>query len=796
VKKALFPVIFLLFGTIINLPAQDTEPADSLVRLLSAQSVRMVQKEGENFREVVGPASFLHNNTFLLCDTAVWNVDTKIIHAAGHVQIIQNETTLTSEKLDYITDLNVAQFRGGVVQLMDKDHNTLRTTCLDYNTKDSVAVFERGGSMKDKDGQVIESIKGTYDSKIKTFSFEDEVNMYADSIYVQTALLKYHSDIDRADFLNGVDAWKEDNMLSSVSGWYDKAREVFFFNDNVHFLTRTQEGWADSLYVYRRNNSIIMQGDAQITDTTRNVSALADKIHYQDSLSLVTMTGEAAVVAQIRERRDSVEKVDTLYLGSKRITLQSLKMFQVSDADTAAAATRRNEIFVDPVAQYRAKAAEAAAAEREKALEEKRKREGQLMPAPDKPKVDSLSVPAPSDSLAITAPADSLAAPSDSLAVPITPDSTIVRFIEAYGDVKLFKNNIQARCDSLVYNDLDSLVRMYLSPSMWNEKNRQYVADSIFILVKGATLDRANLLSNAFIMIQEDEDNFDQVRSTEMMAYFDSTSALKRFDALGEAHAVFHLKEDDKVTTTNKVETRMLTTQFVNGQLDRVYYYDSPKNDAYPTIQLPQEFRRMKGFSWDPDRRPASGADVTSHSIRSSQRSSYTEKPVAKYIQTERFFPGYMQSVADSIAARKSREKALAERRMVEKDSLAAVSAEAVIDSTGAASDTLSVTAMADSTTVAADSLCVVADTVAVAQLSAREQKALERKAKRGARIAELDRRDAEKAAAKAEKDRQRRHKKAKKFLEKRDKQAAKEEAKIQSYMRRYEKRYQKRSNK
>lgn len=818
-KKTLILAFLLLTGTFFGLPAQNSEPADSLVRLMSAQSVRMVQTEGKNIREVVGPASFLHNGTFLLCDTAVWNVDTKIINAMGNVQIIQNETVLTSDRLDYITDLSVAQFRGRVVQLVDKDRNTLRTTYLDYNTKDSVALFDRGGSLRDKDGQIIESLKGSYDSKIKTFTFEDAVNMYADSIYVKTARLKYYTDREVAEFFDGVDAWKDESMLSSVYGKYYKAGEVFFFNDSVHVLTGNQEGWSDSLYFYRNDKAVEMFGNAQVTDTTRNVSAVADHIRYVDSLSRATMTGDAAVIARIKEKKDSIGTADTLYLGARRITLNSLKMYQVSSADTAAAAERRREMYVDPVSEYRAQAAEAAAAEIAKAREEKMKREGQLMPgknpggtAPEKatddggesvpegisknPAPDSLATAVPADSLAVSADslsvpaADSLAvSPADSLATVVSPpDTSAVHFVEAYGDVKLFKKDIQACCDSLVFNDIDSLARMYNSPAIWNEGNRQYVADSIFLLVKGSTLDRANLLSNAFIMIKEDEDNFDQVRSTEMMAYFDSTSALKRFDALGEAHAVFHLKEEGKVTMTNKVETRMLSTLFVDGQLDRVSYYDKPKNDAYPIVQLPQELRKMKGFSWDPERRPESGADITSHLLRSSQRGDYERRTRPEYLQTEKYFPGYMQSVADTIAARRARERALEAKRKAEAEARDLAAVEASRDSVSV-SDSLSVNQPADTVAVASDTLATASVAVQEKVLSPSEQRAAERKAKREARFAELDRRDAERAAAKAEKDRIKRQKKALKFLEKRDKQLAKEEAKIKRYMEKYEKR-------
>jgi len=122
--------------------------------------MELIEKDGINYRKVTGPARFLHNNTFLICDTALWNVNSEEIDAIGNVKILQNETQLTSDNLKYIIPLNLAQFRGSLVQLEDKENNILRTRTLDYNTKDSIAIFQNGGALKDKDGQIIESRNG------------------------------------------------------------------------------------------------------------------------------------------------------------------------------------------------------------------------------------------------------------------------------------------------------------------------------------------------------------------------------------------------------------------------------------------------------------------------------------------------------------------------------------------------------------------------------------------------------------------------------------------------------------
>ena len=224
-------LITSIFFALVTLVAQGQK--DSLVVLVSSKSAQVVDVDGASYRKVIGPARFLHNDTYLLCDTAYWNVQTEVIDAWGHVSILQEETVLTSDKLTYLVKEDLAQFRGSVVQLTDKDHNTLRTRHLDYNTKDSVAVFMNGGSMRDKDGQIIESRRGTYDSKVKKFIFDEDVNMFTDSVFVKTSNLVYESDINLATFGSATDVWKEENMLSSEQGWYDRGREMFFFKDRV-----------------------------------------------------------------------------------------------------------------------------------------------------------------------------------------------------------------------------------------------------------------------------------------------------------------------------------------------------------------------------------------------------------------------------------------------------------------------------------------------------------------------------------------------------------------------------------
>lgn len=842
--------VFLL--TIIRLNAQEkSSQVDSLVRLLSAQSMELIEKDGVDYRKVTGPARFLHNDTYLICDTALWNVNTNEIFAISNVKILQDQTVLTGDRLTYYVDRDLAEFRGSLVQLEDKDHNILRTEYLDYNTRDSVAVFFNGGSMKDKEGQIIESKSGTYDSKTKLFTFIDDVNMFTDSIFVKSTTMEYNASTNKATFGYATDAWHDDNMLSSNAGWYDRNKEIFLFNKSVHGMSDTQEGWADSLFYFRNTKDIELLGNAQVTDTTRDMSALAGKMHYTDSLSQLKMTRTPAVIGVVKEKESAP---DTVYFGADILIARMQMMFQVNAAEQANSKARVEALSTDAVQSYRQRAAKEAAEAAAKAAEndpnrpkpKKGAKKSETAEASDadvdvasgkadeiplgkpeaasksaaiKPadisqdadtvvvKPDSVSVATDSLSMAadsLSMPTDSLSVPADSLAVgtdslAVNNDSTKVNFITALKNVKIFKSDFQIACDSLEYSGLDSLVRLYQKPLVWNEGRRQYSADSLYAVIRNNSLQKASLMSNAFIIVQEDSLCFDQIRAAEMLAYFDTTGALTRFDALGDANAVFYLQEDSVYATVNKSEAKMLYATFKDGDLDRVYYFDTAKNDGYPVAQMTREERVLKGFNWLPDKRPRGKSDITPLTVRPSERRKYAARPRTVFTFTDKYFPGYMSGVYKKIEKDKA-EKAKREAARKEAEAL-----KANADSTGIvnAVDSLSqalpqvdslnkVTSPVDSLSSVTDSLsndAAAKDTLALTQTdpkeTARQAKLAARQAKiaaREAKWARLDSLDAAKAQAKADKKAAKlRQKKLKSYLKMLDQQKV-DDARLEKY--------------
>ena len=821
------PVLLLLLAVaaLAYEPPQQ-EPGEDRVFLISAQSAQLIEKDGENYRKVVGPAKFLHNNTYLLCDTALWNVTTNIIDAVGNVKIIQDRTTLSSATLQYVADDNMAKFRGDLVQLEDSDHNTLRTRYLDYNTKDSVAIFQNGAAMRDKDGQVIESLFGTYDAKAHLFVFNDQVNMYMDTTFVKTSRLEYRSDLSTAFFGYATDMWQKDQMLSADDGWYDRGQELYFFRKRVHLLTADQEIWSDSLFYHRLTGDVEMLGHVEIMDTTRNVFGLAGRFEYTDSLSQIRMTRDPAVMSI----SDENERRDTVYVGADILFSRSYKYCDIPEQWVKDADKRLKDISGDPVMEYRKKAAEEAARQKaeaekndpkkqaEEAARKAREQNGKSKeaPKPEQPKPEQPEAPAPEAKPAAPAPADTL---------PPPPDTSKVNVIWGSKNVRLFRRDMQMAGDSLYYTDLDSLIRLFQDPIFYNSGHRQYAADSIYVVIKERRMQRAHLLNNAFITIEEAPGAYDQIRGTEMVAYFDSTNALTRFDALGGASSLFYLEENDALATVNKVDAKMLSATFQNDSLQRMYYYDNPKNDGYPTVQLPEEDKTLKGFRWEPERRPKSPLDVTALVPRRSERLAYISRPHTKFEQTEIYFPGYINKLYRDIAIRDSltvvRQREQKEREERERELAALKALEMPADTLAPPADTLVVpadtlAAPLDSLQAPLDSLSAAPkDTLASAQPVKKEPTPQELKkaekarkeaekarirqqkeAEKQARWAELDRRDAEKRAAKEQKRLEKERARKLKALQKLEKKAQKERARFEKYLQREQEKALRKQNK
>ena len=705
---------------------------ESLLTLLNAEYARVFERPGKReFREVKGPATFFHNGAYMFCDSAIWNVSMNQVEAYHKVKLVQDKTVVTSDNVIYYADDNVARFRGEVVEVHDKEKNTLRTRYLDYNTADSVANFSVGGAMKTSKGEVIESDRGTYDAKTGICRFEDNVEMFTDSLFIKTTTLDYDTNQKKAYFGKKTQMWKNEMYMRGEYGWYQQDSGVVYFDSDVYMNNHDYEGWCDTMYYYQHSRRGLMRRNVQLLDSLNNTYFLSDAGNvWFDTVNNIYATlflDPAAVY--VGENTDN--KIDTLFCRADTMMFYTSRVCDIPEELIQDSQKALQQVNFDAIGEAEKKALEKKEQERKEAIErlpeyiaykkrkelaEKRLRDSldavriqaekdslsrmeslqaadslavneELQPgevALQAPQSDEVLVqvappaeeqpanpgmdgnipqpgktPMPIDTMAA---ADSLATP-DSLAVKGPQDTTKLRFIKGYRHALIYRTDLQARCDSIYFSQLDTLLRMYEDPVIWNENRHQLSGEEVIAQMRDNAFDRANIHGNAMIISQEDTVHFDQIKATEMLGYFNKDNTLRRYDALGGVNAMFYMQEDSVITILNSKQAQFMMVTMKDGVAEKLKYYEQINSDAYPVYNLPVDKQRLKGFKWREDEQPKSRFDVTKRALRSSKRASYAVIKLPVFKRTDLYYKDYMKDIFKQIADRAEQNRLEQARR-------------------------------------------------------------------------------------------------------------------------------------
>lgn len=187
---------------------------------------------------------------------------------------------------------------------------------------------------------------------------------------------------------------------------------------------------------------------------------------------------------------------------------------------------------------------------------------------------------------------------------------SVYRTAHCYNKVRAFRTDVQAVCDSLVYNSKDSCMTMYKDPITWNA-DRQLLGEVIEVYMRDSTLDRVHVINQALSSeLLHDKEHYNQVASREMFAYFNK-GELTGTEAQGNVMVVFYPIDDKDSTMMGLVylETDTLRMFMKNRQLQRIW---TPKNNGimYPMTQIPPMRYKLPNFAWFDYIRPVDKQDI------------------------------------------------------------------------------------------------------------------------------------------------------------------------------------------
>ncbi|WP_422091959.1 OstA-like protein [Tenacibaculum ovolyticum] len=206
---------------------------------------------------------------------------------------------------------------------------------------------------------------------------------------------------------------------------------------------------------------------------------------------------------------------------------------------------------------------------------------------------------------------DSMYVAGDKILLTGKPEKRIVRIFK---NVKIFKSDLQGKCDSIHTSQTTGLTRLFNNPVLWSGKS-QITGDSIQLLTNKETnkLDSLKVLKNAF-MIQKDSlsnDNFNQIKGRNIYGKFEKND-LKTMLVKGNAESLYFNRNDDskKLETITKEIASDIEFTLEKNEIIETKYFKKSEGKTFPPSQFPSEEKKFKGFIWRENEQPKTVEDI------------------------------------------------------------------------------------------------------------------------------------------------------------------------------------------
>ena len=187
---------------------------------------------------------------------------------------------------------------------------------------------------------------------------------------------------------------------------------------------------------------------------------------------------------------------------------------------------------------------------------------------------------------------------------------SVYRKIHAYHHVRAYRRDVQAVCDSLVYNSKDSCMTMYHDPILWNN-GQQLVGDQVDVYLKDSVIDHAHIYDNSFSIQQllSDTTCYNQVSSKEMFAFF-VNGEIREARAKGNVLIGYYFEEGDSVPIIYNYQQTSELRMFMKGKKLESVWTPKTSGTMYPLNQIPEDRKRLPGFMWYDYIRPLDRYDI------------------------------------------------------------------------------------------------------------------------------------------------------------------------------------------
>lgn len=300
----IYASILILFASFFA-PLQQNEMVNdstsgkkSYIHMLHTDITRFDEEINPDAWILVGDVRFRRDSMYMFCDSAHYFQKRNAFQAFGNVRMEQGDTLfLYGDYLDYNGDTNLARVRKNV-RLIDKN-TVLETDSLDFDRNLNLGYFFDYGVLSDGES-VLSSYYGEYGVDTKEAVFTDDVSLENPKFRMLSDTLHYNTGNKFATIVGPTNIYSGKSEVYSENGMYNTAhRQAFLLDRSV---------------LYNDNRNVV--ADSIFYDTANGYSEVFGNIVYTDTVNRNMLTGEYAYINEI---------VDSLYVTDRAVVVDFSK---------------------------------------------------------------------------------------------------------------------------------------------------------------------------------------------------------------------------------------------------------------------------------------------------------------------------------------------------------------------------------------------------------------------------------------------------------------------------------------
>lgn len=190
---------------------------------------------------------------------------------------------------------------------------------------------------------------------------------------------------------------------------------------------------------------------------------------------------------------------------------------------------------------------------------------------------------------------------------------TGARIVRAYTGARIYKTDIQGKCDSIHSSQTTGLTQLIGSPILWSGKS-QMTGDHIQLLANTQTerLDSLRVFDNAFL-IEKDTlgEGYNQVKGKTLKGKF-KENKLNNVNLYQNTEVIYYVYDDqNNPAGINKSKCSQIRVDFAtNQQIETVIFYKDVDGGIYPEDKINKEELRFPNFNWRGDEIILSKKDI------------------------------------------------------------------------------------------------------------------------------------------------------------------------------------------